>query len=83
MKVITILTLIAIIATASMISTLIMQQANAIRHSENTCGLDGQSFQATSNGRVLGEGTSSAAHIFKSQGSSLGKDVSSLAKQSC
>jgi hypothetical protein len=60
-----------------------MSIANAVRHSENTCGLDGQSFQATSNGRALGEGTSSAAHFFNSQGSSLGKDVSNLAKQSC
>jgi|tagenome__1003787_1003787.scaffolds.fasta_scaffold20575279_3 hypothetical protein len=60
-----------------------MSIANAARHSENTCGLDGQSNQATSNGRALGEGTSSSAHFFNSQGSSEGKDVSNLAKQSC
>jgi hypothetical protein len=56
-----------------------MSIANAARHSENTCGLDVQSFQTTSNGRAVGEGISSGVHVLKLQG----EVISNYAKQSC
>jgi hypothetical protein len=84
MKKITIIAIVALISSIGIATiTPMMSIANAARHSENTCGFEGQSNQATSNGRVEGELVSSGAHFFKSQGSSKGEVAYNLAKQSC